>query len=109
MAGAPLPYYTAYIDPSSGFALSYPVNTIAMALVGGTTSWAGPVIGAVLLDTAQQTAMVTISSGANMMVVGLLLVGFVSLAPKGIVGLVRSLTTRRARPQTSKPTRRKLA
>ena len=36
MAGAPLPYYTAYIDPSSGFALSYPVNTIAMALVGGT-------------------------------------------------------------------------
>ncbi len=109
MAGAPLPYYTAYIDPSSGFALSYPVNTIAMALVGGTASWAGPVVGAVLLDTAQQTAMVTISSGANMMVVGLLLVGFVSLAPKGIVGLVRGLTGGRSRSRRDKQTRRKLA
>lgn len=109
MAGAPLPYYTAYIDPSSGFALSYPVNTIAMALVGGTASWAGPVIGAVLLSIAQQTSMVTISSGANMMVVGLLLVGFVSLAPEGIVGLARGLAAARAGSRPSKHTRRKLA
>ena len=109
MAGAPLPYYAAYIDPSSGFALTYPVNTIAMTLVGGIATWAGPLIGAVILSMAQQTAMVTISSGANMMVVGLLLVGFVSLAPAGMIGLARRLGGRRAGTQRARQTGRKLA
>jgi branched-chain amino acid transport system permease protein len=38
MAGAPLPFYVAYLDPPSAFNLSYAVNTIAMPLVGGTRS-----------------------------------------------------------------------
>ncbi len=45
MAGAPLPYYVTYLDPASAFSLSYAVNTIAMPLIGGTSSWLGPVIG----------------------------------------------------------------
>src|SRR5436853_3291097 len=61
MAGAPLPYYVGYLDPASGFNLAYAVNSIAMPLVGGTTTWIGPVIGALLLGTVQQVATVTIS------------------------------------------------
>jgi len=89
MAGAPLPYYVTYLDPASGFSLSYAVNTIAMPLIGGTSTWAGPVIGAVLLGTLQQVATVTISSALSLLIVGLLLVGFVIAAPKGIVGWFR--------------------
>ena len=59
MAGAPLPYYVTYLDPASGF------------------------------STVQQLVTVTISSAANLLIVGLILVGFVVLAPNGIVGLVR--------------------
>lgn len=88
MAGAPLPYYLGYLDPESSFGLAYAVNSIAMPLVGGTTSWIGPVIGAVLLSTAQQVATVTISSAANLLMVGALLVAFVVLAPHGIIGLL---------------------
>ena len=87
MAGAPLPYYVTYLDPTSGFNLAYAVNSIAMPLIGGTTSWVGPLIGAVLLGTIQQVATVEISSAANLLIVGLLLVGFVIVAPNGIVGL----------------------
>ncbi|HUI19258.1 MAG TPA: branched-chain amino acid ABC transporter permease [Alphaproteobacteria bacterium] len=87
MAGAPLPYYVTYLDPASGFNLAYAVNSIAMPLIGGTTTWVGPLIGAVLLGTIQQVATVTISSAANLLIVGLLLVGFVIVAPNGIVGL----------------------
>ena len=87
MAGAPLPYYVTFLEPSSAFSLSYAVNTLAMPLIGGTTVWFGPVIGAVLLGTAQQVATVTISSEVNLLIVGLLLVGFVVVAPNGIVGL----------------------
>lgn len=86
MAGAPLPYYVTYLDPASGFSLSYAVNTIAMPLIGGTSTWLGPVIGAVLLGTLQQLATVTISSALSLLIVGVLLVGFVIAAPKGIVG-----------------------
>jgi branched-chain amino acid transport system permease protein len=88
MAGAPLPYYLNYIEPSATFGLSYAVNSIAMPMIGGTTTWVGPLIGAVLLGSLQQIATVTISSAVNLLIVGVLLVVFVVIAPNGIVGLV---------------------
>jgi branched-chain amino acid transport system permease protein len=90
MAGAPLPYYVGYLDPSSGFNLAYAVNSIAMPLVGGTMTWIGPVVGAILLGAIQQIATVTISSAANLLIVGVLLVAFVIIAPNGIVGLIET-------------------
>jgi branched-chain amino acid transport system permease protein len=95
MAGAPLPYYVTYLDPASSFNLSYAVNSVAMPLIGGMTSWVGPVVGAILLGTIQQLATVTISSALNLLIVGVLLIVFVVVAPNGIVGLVQS--RRRAR------------
>ena len=88
MAGAPFPYYIGFLQPSSAFGLDYAVNSIAMPLIGGTTSWVGPLIGAVLLGSLQQIATVTISSAVNLLIVGCLLVAFVIIAPNGIVGLV---------------------
>ena len=82
------------LDPGTAFGLSYGVNSIAMPMIGGTTSWVGPVIGAVLLGTAQQLATVTISSEMNLFIVGVVLVAFVVLAPEGILGLVRRLRGR---------------
>jgi branched-chain amino acid transport system permease protein len=90
MAGAPFPYYIGYLEPASAFGLPYAVNAIAMPMIGGTTTWVGPLIGALLLGTLQQVATVTISSAVNLLLVGLLLVGFVIIAPNGIVGLVQS-------------------
>ncbi len=90
MAGAPFPYYIGYLQPSSAFGLEYAVNSIAMPMIGGTTSWVGPLIGAILLGSLQQIATVTISSAVNLLIVGLLLVSFVIIAPNGIVGLVQN-------------------
>ena len=89
MAGAPFPYYIGYVEPGSAFGLAYAVNSIAMPMIGGTTSWIGPLVGAILLGTVQQVATVTISSAVNLLIVGVLLVGFVIVAPNGIVGLVQ--------------------
>jgi branched-chain amino acid transport system permease protein len=87
VAGAPLPYYAGYLNPESAFGLAYSVNAIAMPLIGGAGTWLGPVIGAVLLASLQQAATVTISSAANLMIVGVVLVVFVVAAPRGILGL----------------------
>jgi branched-chain amino acid transport system permease protein len=89
MAGAPFPYYIGYLQPASAFGLEYAVNSIAMPMIGGTTTWVGPLVGAVLLGSAQQYATVTISSAVNLLIVGLMLVGFVIIAPNGLVGLVQ--------------------
>jgi branched-chain amino acid transport system permease protein len=90
MSGAPLPYYVTYLDPASSFNLSYAVNSVAMPMIGGMTSWIGPIVGAVLLGTIQQIATVTISSALNLLIVGVLLIVFVLIAPNGIVGLVQA-------------------
>jgi branched-chain amino acid transport system permease protein len=68
-----------------------------MPMIGGTTTWVGPLIGAVLLGSLQQIATVTISSAVNLLIVGVLLVAFVIIAPAGIVGLFESWRRTRAR------------
>jgi branched-chain amino acid transport system permease protein len=94
VAGAPYIYYSSYVDPGTAFSLTLGLNTIAMPLIGGTRSWPGPVIGALLLATVQQAATVTISSELNVLVVGLVLIVFVAAAPEGIIGLVDRLRHR---------------
>jgi branched-chain amino acid transport system permease protein len=95
MAGAPFPYYIGYLQPASAFGLEYAVNSIAMPMIGGTTSWVGPLVGAILLGSAQQYATVTISSAVNLLIVGLMLVAFVIIAPNGLIGLVQERLRRK--------------
>lgn len=95
VAGAPYPYFVTYVDPISAFNLFIAVNSIAMPMIGGTSHWAGPVIGALLVGSAQEVITVTISSELNVLLVGIMLVLFITLAPQGIVGLVRKHWKRR--------------
>lgn len=94
VAGAPFPLYMSFIEPISAFSLNYAVSALAMPIIGGTATWAGPVIGALLLGSAQQIVTVTVSSELNVLIVGLLLVTFVVAAPEGIVGLARRVFNR---------------
>src|SRR5215467_7854671 len=95
MAGTTFPYYLSYVEPSAAFNLSYAVNSIAMPLIGGMTSWLGPLVGAVLLGSVQQVVQVTVSSAWNLLIVGVLLVAFVTLAPNGIMGWIDAWRHRR--------------
>jgi branched-chain amino acid transport system permease protein len=97
IAGAPFPYFITFVDPLSAFSLFIAVNSIAMPMIGGTAHWVGPVIGAILVGTMQEIVKVTISSEVNVLVVGIMLVVFITLAPQGIVGVVRKHLRRRAR------------
>lgn len=97
IAGAPYPFFVTFVDPASAFSLFVAVNAIAMPMIGGTAHWIGPVIGALLLGSLQQVITVTVSSELNVLLVGLVLIAFVSLAPQGIVGLAQKFWWRRAR------------
>ena len=89
IAGAPFPFFVTFVDPVSAFSLFIAVNAIAMPMIGGTAHWSGPVIGALLVGTTQEIVKVTVSSELNVLIVGVMLVVFISLAPQGVVGLVR--------------------
>jgi branched-chain amino acid transport system permease protein len=91
VAGALYPFFVTYVDPQSAFSLVIAVNSIAMPMIGGTAYWYGPVVGALLLGTAQEVISVTISSELNVFLVGVVLVGFVILAPRGLVGFVNDM------------------
>ena len=95
VAGAPFPFFVTYINPVSSFDLLIAVNAIAMPMIGGTATWFGPVIGALLLGIAQQVIKVTISSELNILIVGVVLVAFVILAPRGIVGWFQDFARKR--------------
>ena len=86
--GAPAAMYLQFANPDSAFNLNYSVSVLAMSLIGGTANWIGPVLGAVLLASTQQFLTVTISSEVNVLVLGVMLVLFVVVAPKGIIGLI---------------------
>jgi branched-chain amino acid transport system permease protein len=88
-AGAPMPMYLSFIEPASTFNLNYAVGALAGAMIGGTSHWIGPVLGALLLSSVQQYVTVTISNEINVLVVGILLVVFVVAAPDGIIGFFR--------------------
>ncbi len=90
-AGAPLPMYMSFLEPASSFNLTYSVSALAMPMIGGTSHWLGPVMGAILLASIQQIVTVTISNEINVLVVGVLLVVFVVAAPDGILGLLKKL------------------
>ena len=93
--GGFFPYYMTFVEPTSAFSLDISINALAMPLIGGTASWLGPVLGAVVLGTLQQIATVTISSEINLLIVGLFLVLFVIFAPEGFLGLIKKFGKRR--------------
>ena len=88
-------------DPDLGAHLAeiLPARPRLLDLGSGTGSlirWLGPIIGAFVLGSLQQIATVTISSSANLLIIGGVLIFFVILAPKGILGLFQK--SRKGRP-----------
>ena len=89
VAGAPYALYASYIDPPAAFSMNYSLAALAMPLLGGTSSWVGPLIGGVLLAVIQQVLTVFSSSQVNQLIVGLILVANVVLLPGGVSALLR--------------------
>jgi branched-chain amino acid transport system permease protein len=87
--GAPYALYASYIDPGAAFNMNYSLSALAMALLGGTMSWPGPVIGALVLSLIEQGLTVTVSPELNLLVIGLILVGGVVFMPGGLYRLLK--------------------
>lgn len=85
--GTPYALYASYVDPTAAFNMNYSLSALVMALLGGTLSWPGPVIGALLLATLQQVLTVSVSAELYLLILGLILVAGVIFVPGGLYGL----------------------
>src|SRR5262249_53131309 len=80
-AGAIQAWQFSYIDPFTMFNLGYSLVPVAMALLGGSALLWGPLVGVLILATAQQLLLVKLSMlqntiyGAVILVIGRYLPG----------------------------------
>jgi branched-chain amino acid transport system permease protein len=92
-----------YIDPGSVLSTSLSIKISLVAILGGVGTLMGPVVGAILLTAIEQGSRTLFGGtgrGTDLIIYGLLIVGFAVFKPEGILGLVAG---RRGGPPASKP------
>ena len=104
MCGAVWAYYVESVFPPFAFDALFDVLVALMAFLGGLGTISGPLLGALLLEPAQQYLTIAVGqSGLNLVVEGLVFLLVILLLPEGIVPaasrfLVRWATGRNASP-----------
>ncbi|HET8911339.1 MAG TPA: branched-chain amino acid ABC transporter permease [Ktedonobacteraceae bacterium] len=86
MVGAIWAYFVESIYPASGFDATFDVAVVLMAYLGGLGTISGPILGALILEPAQQ--YFTVEYGANgyyLIIYGALFLVIMLLLPRGIV------------------------
>jgi branched-chain amino acid transport system permease protein len=98
LVGSPHAVFLGYVEVGSVFPLSIPLFVLMMAILGGTTTWYGPIIGAVLVTAAQQALIGQGQAEVSQIIIGMLLVVLILLWPTGLGGLLRHRAPKEATP-----------
>jgi branched-chain amino acid transport system permease protein len=85
MAGGIQAYKVLYIDPPSVFFVQITIAMALMSMLGGKGTVVGPIVGAVLLYTAQELTWVNFPT-AHLIAYGLFIIVIARFMPRGLVG-----------------------
>ena len=99
LAGGIYAYDRSYIHPDFMFDLHLSVLAVLMALLGGRQSWAGPILGAVVVRLVDEVLTVRVGTEAARITFGLALALVMVLLPDGL--LPRLMRLRRGAPRPS--------
>ena len=94
LAGSVYAMYALFIDPNVVLTVGQSIAIALVAILGGTGSLWGPLVGALLLIWLQQTTRIRLSGGGtglDFVVYGVLVMLVAVLEPRGLVGVVRRL------------------
>ena len=84
-AGGVQAYKILYIDPASVFFVQITIAMALMSMLGGKGTVMGPIVGAVLLYTAQELTWVSFPT-AHLIAYGLFIVVVARFMPRGLMG-----------------------
>jgi branched-chain amino acid transport system permease protein len=92
-AGCFYAQYFLFIDAGIAYGPWISIDALLAPIVGGAGTVFGPLLGALVIKTlGETTKLVTADApGLDLVIYGLLLVGVVGLAPRGIVGLLSAI------------------
>jgi branched-chain amino acid transport system permease protein len=85
LAGGIQAYKVLYIDPPSVFFVQITIAMALMSMLGGKGTVVGPILGAVLLYTAQELTWVNFPT-AHLIAYGLFIIAVARFMPRGLVG-----------------------
>ncbi len=85
VAGGIQAYKVLYIDPPSVFFVQITIAMALMSMLGGKGTVVGPIVGAVLLYTAQELTWVNFPT-AHLIAYGLFIVVIARFMPRGLMG-----------------------
>jgi ABC-type branched-subunit amino acid transport system permease subunit len=96
LLGAFYTYRAHVIEPFSAFSVELSAAPILMAILGGSRTWLGPIIGAAVYDAVSTGLTLTIGNEYSDMVFAAFLAGVVLLLPNGLIGLWEQLRSKKA-------------
>ncbi len=90
MAGAMYVYFIGSIYPNTAFDALFDIVIALMVFLGGLGTLAGPILGAVILESAQQYFTLQFgASGYYLIIYGVLFLAIILLLPQGIIPTLR--------------------
>ncbi len=89
--------YFRYIDPDAVFSISYSVEMVFIAVVGGIATTGGPIVGAIFLVTLSEIFRDHFKSG-HLIFYGLFMMLIIRYMPEGIWGRFRRLLSLGGKP-----------
>jgi branched-chain amino acid transport system permease protein len=93
MVGAMYAYFIGSIYPQYVFDPALTITIVLMAFLGGVGTLAGPILGAIILETAQQYFSIYAPTGLYQIFLGALFLIVILLMPQGIVPSLARLWT----------------
>ena len=103
LAAAVFYLFQGQIDPTSGFGIPWLIIMLMATIMGGIGTQEGPIIGAAITVAIQQ--FLAAYAGFNLLIQGLILIAVISVAPRGIYGVLqRGWARGTARPRPAAAT-----
>ena len=104
MAGAIFAYYLGSVQPQIDFDALLDVALALMVFMGGLGTLTGPILGALVLETAKIEITFQFSQdGVSLILYGALFLGVILLLPRGVVPTLQSLWRRYVVPLLTPP------
>ncbi len=79
-----------FIQPFEAFGISWTVNLLFIVIIGGIGTVEGPILGAIIFVLLQQFLSEYV--GYNLIILGVITIGVIFFAPKGIIGTLQEKT-----------------
>lgn len=100
IGGTLMAQYVLYIEPSTVFSMTISIDLALMSILGGIGTILGPLMGAVIALPLQEFLkdwLGSFGAGAHLVVYAGFLILIVMLLPEGVMGLWRSVRTKRSK------------